>query len=180
MRPVLLSIINHKVNGELSKNKYDQVILFLYKFFICYTLIGEEKSNRLSNVINKYASLLENNYSDDELMDFISDLSSKLPSREIFINHFLNVGWSHHNNFYKEDKNKEKVKVVLEVYEMYVSANNFCNDFTIEHIYPDSEDRDNGQIGNLIPLEYELNKRCIGKSIEDKMNIYKESKKMCS
>ena len=58
---------------------------------------------------------------------------------------------------------------------MFVSQNNGINDFTIEHILPDSEGIENSQIGNLIPLEDSLNRRCESKPLSDKYTIYKES-----
>ena len=49
-------------------------------------------------------------------------------------------------------------------------------DYTIEHINPDSEDQKNALIGNLLPLEAELNKRCEDKPLNEKIPIYKESR----
>ena len=49
------------------------------------------------------------------------------------------------------------------------------DDFTIEHVLPDSSDSVNGQIGNLIPLEDYLNNRCKAKTVDEKIKIYAES-----
>ena len=93
----------------------------------------------------------------------------------MFINAFKNVGWSHHPSIYDGEKNKTRVQTVLEVYERHVN-NGYCiDDFTIEHILPDSADTSNGQIGNLMPLEYSLNKECEAKELAEKVAIYRKS-----
>ena len=93
----------------------------------------------------------------------------------MFINAFKNVGWSHHKNIYEGEKNKTRVQIILEVLERY-RHHGFCADnFTIEHILPDSEDDKNGQIGNLIPLEDYLNESCKDKDYKDKLDVYTES-----
>ena len=175
LRPILLSLIHCLNNEVLSVKKYEKIITYLYNFFVCYNLIGKQNSNRLSDIINKYAVRLENSYSDETLMEFIQSLQNKLPPRENFINIFKDIGWSHNNGYYDGDNNKDKVKTVLETLEYHLSGK--CDeDFSIEHVLPDSDDNQiNGQIGNLIPLESSLNERCADKPILNKLPIYKES-----
>ncbi len=175
IRPVLLSLIHQKENNNLSLEKYEEVILFLYDFFICYNIIGQENSNKITNIIYQMAYELENNYSDNNLQKLVTELSSKLPNKESFKNAFGLVGWSHHGGFYGDDKDKERVQIILEVLERHKSVGNRCGDFTIEHILDDADDQSNGKIGNLIPLEEQLNKRCSGKTFDEKLTIYKES-----
>lgn len=93
----------------------------------------------------------------------------------MFINSFKNVGWSHHSSAYEGDKNKIRVQTVLEVLERYTNFGNCGEDFTIEHILPDSENSSNGQIGNLIPLERQINKNCGDKPLGEKMSYYRQS-----
>lgn len=174
LRPILLSLLHCVHNGLLSTTKYEKILLILYNFFICYNLIGKQNSNRLTDIINKYARKLEEGYSDTVLAEFIQSLKNKLPPRENFINLFKDIGWSHHSGYYDGDDNKNRVKIVLETFEYFLSG--YCdNDFTIEHVLPDSENRINGQIGNLIPLENRLNDRCADKQLSEKVLTYKES-----
>ena len=58
---------------------------------------------------------------------------------------------------------------------MFVSQSHNAHEFTVEHILPDSEGIANAQIGNLIPLEESLNRRCANKTLSDKYNYYAES-----
>ena len=175
MRPVLLSLIAKNVEGVLSDELYENTISFLYNFYVCYNIIGEENSNRLTDVVNKYAARINRNCNVEIIEQFVDELRNKLPSEEMFINAFYNVGWSHHDNIYGGEKNKTRVQTVLEVLERYKSHGNYLEDFTIEHILPDSIDANNGQIGNLIPLEEYLNKRCKKKNVKEKMVIYEDS-----
>ena len=76
---------------------------------------------------------------------------------------------------YKGEKCKNRVQIILEVIEKFKSQNDSINEFTIEHMLPDSESIENAQIGNLIPLEEPLNRRCNTKPLSEKYSIYAES-----
>ena len=174
-RPILLSLIHQKELEHLSLEKYDLILKYIYNFFVCYSIIGEEKSNKLEDVVFKYARLIEEKYSDKLLQEFADNLKNKLPSYDWFLNAFKNVGWSDHHDLYKGDKNKKRVQIILEVIEKFMSQSHNVHEFTIEHIIPDSAGIENAQIGNLIPLEVRLNDRCGAKPIEEKLLIYCES-----
>lgn len=175
MRPVLLSLITKKEEGDLDENLYEKTIKFLYNFYICYNIIGEENSNRLTNIVNKFSAKINRDCSEEIIQMFVDELRSKLPSKDMFINAFKNVGWSHHSSIYEGEKNKTRVQTVLEVFERYNNANFCLENFTIEHILPDSSSPENGQIGNLIPLEENYNLSCKDKELNDKMAIYQNS-----
>lgn len=175
IRPILLSLIHQKELGALSVDEYDSTILFLYDFFICYNIIGQENSNKITNTVYSMAPELENNYSVSLLQKFINSLNDKLPSKESFVHSFSTVGWSHHGGYYDDEKNKERVQIILEVFERHKNASGTCSEFTIEHVLDDCENTENGNIGNLIPLESQLNMQCAGKTFEEKTVIYQQS-----
>ena len=175
IRPILLSLIHQKEIGILSTSEYEKTILFLYDFFVCYNIIGQANSNKITNIVHSMANELENDYSNKILQQLIYKLNSKLPTKENFINAFSTVGWSHHGGFYDDDKDKERVQIILEVLERHKNASGRCDVFTIEHILDDYKNVQNGKIGNLIPLEERLNKQCEGKSYEEKIAIYQKS-----
>lgn len=174
-RPVLLSLIHQRSLGKLSSQKYELTLKYIYNFFVCYTIIGEGKSNKLEDVVFKYARMLEDSYSDELLQEFANNLKRKIPSYEWFLNAFKNVGWSNHYDLYKGEKNKTRVQIILEVIELFVSQAHNAHDFTVEHILPDSDGITNAQIGNLIPLEDALNRSCANKSLTDKCDFYEKS-----
>lgn len=175
MRPVLLSLIAQNACGNLTDELYEETITFLYNYFICYNIIGAENSNRLTKTLYKYAALINRECSEETIQEFIGELRKKLPPEDVFINAFMTVGWSHHNNIYEGEKNKTRVQTVLEIVERYHNHGICIDGFTIEHFMPDGESNNNGQIGNLIPLEDDLNRKCNGKSIAEKLKIYSDS-----
>lgn len=175
MRPLLLSLITQNVDGNLSDELYEDILEFLYNFYVCYNIIGEENSNRLTNIVNKYAVVLSCDCSEDIINQLIEELKNKLPSQAMFINSFKNVGWSHHGSIYDGDKNKMRTQTILEILERYHNYGNCLEDFTVEHVFPDSDSTENGQIGNLIPLEERLNRQCKDKELAEKIKIYANS-----
>lgn len=174
-RPLVLSLIHQNDIGNLSQKDYENALKFIYNFFVCYTLIGKEKSNKLQDIVYKYAEILENSYSKDNLSTFGKSLRKKLPSLEWFERIFKSLAWSNHTEVFSEQKDKEKVKIILEIVEKFVSQRDEIGEFTIEHILPDSEDEKNASIGNLIPLESSLNKNCAAKPLVEKYPIYNKS-----
>lgn len=174
-RPIILSLMHQRELGVLNVEKYEGILRYIYNFFVCYTIIGEEKSNKLEDVVFKYAPLFEMNFSYSALDEFANSLKSKMPSYEWFLNSFRNVGWSNHHDLYKGDRNKKRVQIILEVIEKFVSPSKDCRPFTIEHMLPDASSIEHAQIGNLIPLEDTLNKRCKDSELSVKKDIYKES-----
>lgn len=174
-RPAILSLMNQHCLGNINENKYNEALNFLFLFFICYNIIGEEKSNKLEDPIYKYSPLIENEFTESVIDQFTESLNKRLPNKDAFINIFKNIGWSNHTAFYKDSKNKERVKIVLEILEKEKSGIELPEDYTLEHILPDSEGEENALIGNIIPLEKPLNERCKNKSLVEKIPIYKES-----
>ena len=173
-RPVILSLMHQKGSGRLSIDEYNKALIFIKKFFICYTLIGKEKSNTITTLVADYANKLETEFTNDLMNSFYESFKSRIPNEEWFKKVFSTIGYSNHFKFYKEPKEKEKTKLVLEVYEEYLGNRNI-RDFTIEHILPDSQMEENSNIGNLLPLEKELNEKCDNLSLKDKIVYYKQS-----
>ena len=161
--------------GALKEEEYKDVLNYLYNFFVCYTIIGEEKSNKLRDTVIKYAVLLENEFSKSILLEFGKSIKKKIPSYNWFEHSFENLGWSNHTEFFKDSRNKQRVQVTLEIIEQFVSQRFEIGEFTIEHILPDSQGEENAHIGNLIPLEAKLNKQCEDKPLDEKYKIYEKS-----
>lgn len=178
-RPLLLSLKHQLLLENITEEKYASIIEFLYYFFVCYKIIGQENSNMLSDTVYKYAYVLENEFSEDNLKLFIDSMRKKLPTLESFTNSFKNIGWSNHWQIYQDSKCKERCQLILGLIEEYISGRDINLDVTIEHILPDSESINNAQIGNLFYLEERLNRRCADKALSEKYNIYEESVLSC-
>lgn len=52
-RPLIMSLMHQKMLEKLSAELYEEILKYLYKFFVCYKIIGEENSNKLSDTIYK-------------------------------------------------------------------------------------------------------------------------------
>lgn len=174
-RPLIMSLMHQKMLEKLSDELYVEMLKYLYKFFVCYKIIGEENSNKLSDTIYKYSYLVETEYSDSQIKDCIKALNEKLPTLESFTNTFKNIGWSNHWGIYKDSKSKERCQLILEIIEKYVANREINMPVTIEHILPDCERIENAQIGNLFYLEENLNRLCASKPMEQKIDIYEKS-----
>lgn len=174
-RPLILSLMHQYKKEKISQDMYHNTLKFLYIFFICYKIIGEENSNKLSDTVYKYAYLIENHFSDEELRNCIFSFKEKLPTLESFTNSFKNIGFSKKWEIYKGSKEKERCQLILEFIEKYISGRDINIEVTIEHILPDYDCIENAQIGNLIFLESGLNKECSTKPLEEKIKIYEKS-----
>lgn len=174
-RPLIMSLMHQRMLENLSDELYEEILKYLYKFFVCYKIIGEENSNKLSDTIYKYSYLIETEYSDSQIKECITALNQKLPTLDLFINTFKNIGWSNHWGIYRDSKSKERCQLILEIIEKYVANREINLPVTIEHVLPDCERIENAQIGNLFYLEENLNSQCAAKPLEQKMDIYEKS-----
>ena len=174
-RPLLLSLIHKMEQEQITQEDYEKTLKFIYHFFVCFKIIGQENSNIISDTIYKHAYSIETDFSNKSLDICIDALRKKLPTLESFTNSFKNLGWSNHWSLYTDSKNKERCHLVLNLLEKYVSNRDINIPVTIEHILPDSDSVENAQIGNLFLLEENLNRRCGNKNLKEKINVYKES-----
>lgn len=174
-RPIILSLMHMNKLDKLKDDDYFKVLNFIYYFYVCFNVIGEEKSNKIDEPINKYASLIERDMNVETVKHFIKSMIERLPPREAFMLKFESIGYSNHVKFYQGSKNKERAYLVLELIEQKMSDRTKIDEFTIEHVCPDSQGEENACIGNLIPLEKGLNDRCEDNIVQDKIKIYEDS-----
>lgn len=174
-RPIYLSLLHQNELGNLSEENLIKTLKCIQYFFVCYNLISKETSNKISEGIQKYAEQLENFYSNDVLKQFLLHLKNRMPTKVEFRNTFKLIGYSNHCEYYHDNKNRQRAEMALRILEQIKSGGVDVNSFTLEHILPDSQDRENAIIGNLIPLESNLNELCADKSLAEKIQIYDRS-----
>ncbi len=176
-RPLFLSIMHQKDNRVINEKEYCEFLLFLYNFFVCYNIIGEENSNKLEDVIYKYSVLLENEFNESIAKQFFNSIKTRIPSLEWFEIAVKKMGYSSSKHtIFTGSQKSNRIKVVLDILEDFFEGKT-DSAYTLEHIVPDSSDDVNVvQIGNILPLEEELNKKCKNKSLSEKIEIYKKSK----
>lgn len=175
LRPLLLSLISSYEAGRIDQIAYLDLLQFLRNFFICFTIIASEKSNKLTEIVEKYAPMLENHPSKENLDLFKDAMRHKLPTLETFTRIFSELGYSNHYEYYKDSAKKNQVLVALELIESHLSPGFSYEDVTIEHLNPDCESRENATIGNLTLLEESINQKCGSLPFRDKLPLYGDS-----
>lgn len=175
LRPLILSLLSAYNSKRIGETEYLESLRFIKNFFICFTIISSEKSNKLTEIIEKYAPAIEANPSIDTLCSFIASMRNKLPTIDTFKRTFIELGYSNHYEYYKDSAKKNQVLAALKLIESYLSPGFSFSDVTIEHIKADSGSKESATIGNLTLLERKLNEKCKDKSIEEKIAIYSDS-----
>ena len=171
-----MSLMHAHEREQLTDEQYADAIEFVYRFYICYKTIGGMESNHLTDSIVKHSYAIELNCTQQALDDWKRSFNEKLPSKETYRTNLLSLGWSHTWPLYSETKFKERCKLVLVLLEELKSGVRVTEEFTIEHVLPDSQSQENSIIGNLLMLEDRLNEKCKDKSLEEKLPIYAESR----
>ncbi len=175
LRPLILSLLSAYNSKRIDEAEYLEYLQFIKNFFVCFTIISSEKSNKLTEIIEKYAPAIEANPSLDTLCNFIASMRNKLPTIDTFKRTFIELGYSNHYEYYKDSAKKNQVLAALKLIESYLSPGFSFSDVSIEHISADSDSKESATIGNLTLLERKLNEKCKDKSIEEKITIYSDS-----
>lgn len=175
-RPMFLSLLHRYKTGEISKQVYEGVLVFIKLFFICYNLLGRLTSNKLTDIVQSSAKSLEVQYSPEILEKFVNGLIRRLPTLDEFTKSFLSVGWSKINEYHKDTSQKRRVQIALETIEAIESGSWVVGTYTIEHLHPDSADRKNANIGNLVLLETSINANNGSKEFAQKVESYQDSR----
>lgn len=174
-RPIYLSLLHQNELGNITEEDLTKVMKCIQYFFVCYNLISKETSNKISEGIQKYAALLESGYNRDVLKRFLQHLKDRMPTKIEFRNTFRLIGYSNHCEYYHDNKNRQRAEMALNILEQIKSGRVDVPEFTIEYILPDSQDRTNAIIGNLMPLEENINRSSEDKPLEEKIPLYENS-----
>lgn len=174
-RPLVLSLMHQLDLGALSLEKYEENMQFLYEFFICYHLIGEQNSNKIQDVVHKYSKDIENQFSLELLDNFKKSMTDRIPNEQNFCNSIKNIRFSNHWKAYSDNRKRENVRAIFEVLERELGYKGDFSGCNIEHCYPDSASEENCQIGNMMLLEKPINDKCDSKTLAQKIGYYKDS-----
>lgn len=174
-RPMFLSLIQRNKTGEISDEVYFGVLELIKYFFICYNLLGRLTSNKLTDTVQGAAKVVSEEYTPDSLKKFVSGLCRRLPTQEEFTKSFQSIGWSKINEYHKDISQKRRAQIALETLESIETGSWKMASYTIEHLNPDTEDRKNANIGNLVLLEEAANRNNADKAFKDKVDSYQDS-----
>ena len=109
------------------------------------------------------------------MQKFVNGLCRRLPTQEEFTKSFQNIGWSKINEYHKDISQKRRAQIALETLESIETGSWSIAPYTIEHLHPDSADRKNANIGNLVLLEENVNGKNAEKSFKEKVDSYQDS-----
>lgn len=174
-RPMFLSLIQRNKTSEISDEIYFSTLEFIKYFFICYNLLGRLTSNKLTDTVQDAAKTISDSYSASALKKFVGGLCRRLPTEDEFKKSFQSIGWSKINEFHSDRNQKRRVQIALETLEAIETGSWDIASYTIDHLNPDSDDRKNANIGNLVLLESNYNEANANKSFKDKVDSFQDS-----
>ena len=99
-----------------------------------------------------------------------------MPTLEEFTKNFQAIGWSKINEYHKDSSQKRRAQIALETLEAIETGSWNFDAYTLEHLHPDSANRKNANIGNLVLLEESLNAHNAEKTFAEKVDSYQDSR----
>lgn len=186
---LLITLVDKYNSGMLSFKNMKSMVKFLEEFHFIYNGIMTERTNALVNKYGNVARSIYNTKNQNEILIEFNKLKkefiSLLPEdNQKFISKFVQISYS---SKIKVMDNNQKRRNAITKYAIYkieeiLSENNHLGfdiiSATIEHIIPESIDKDREyvlNVGNLIILESNLNSECDDFNFEEKISVYKKS-----
>ena len=179
LRPVIIGLMHQLDLKNISQEVYEIAIENLYRFFICYFIIGKEKSNKIDDIVDGYSYTIENKFEKHKtITKFMTSIYSRVPSKKNFTDNLKTIRYSNKFEAYSGSKIKTNVTAILEIIESIKGTDlNLINEeYNIEHCNPDSDSIDNSVLGNLVLLERRINDKNKNKDLCDKSCRYVESR----
>ena len=176
VRIALLSLYDLKSKRLLDLKLLKTTVTYLENFHFAYNAIFSGRSNRLEKIYSDFAIELRRQKNKTAVKDVIDGklilpLEELFPTYEEFKTKFVNLTYSK-----KENSSNLKTKYAINKFWcLYAEKENYADDGSIEHIYPECKDQISLNIGNLILLEGALNNNADELSYENKCLIYGKS-----
>ena len=147
-RPLILGLMHQKDLSKISDYKYNEAILYLYSFFICYNIIGEQTSNKIEDIVYGYSEKFENKFSLEVLSKFKISMLERMPSEKQFKQTIKNLKYSHVRKAYSSSRKADNIRAIFEILERDLGCEEdlSSNNTNIEHCYPDSVSEENDVI----------------------------------
>lgn len=176
VRIVLLALFDAYNREKISGTYFKKVILFLENFHFVYNALTSNKSNKFDSIFTKHSIMLRKAKDKIEghriLDEFTNKLKMILPKYDEFEKAFIELTFTKRNT-----PDNLKTRYVLNKLNSYYARKEVFDDQgSVEHILPEMiGDNETQNIGNLILLEQDLNRRCGNEEYSQKKSIYSES-----
>lgn len=174
----LLALFNAKKQNLISFKQLSRCIRTIEIFHFAYNSVCRLPSNRFESLYSQFAIALRNADNKTEvnriLFDFLEKLSDLLPTENVFSENYYDITY-----FGKQKRQMNMTaKYAVNAIAMHKDdREQFEDDLSIEHIVPESSPSSRvTNIGNLIALESDLNRKAGDLSSKDKINVYSKSR----
>jgi len=182
-RPIFIAYFLAFNKRLINLSELQKAFLLIRNFYFSYGLICKNGSNLIENSVYYVANQI---YSSTEAVTanmFFTKFCDYYPSKETFIAHFSEKGYSNKNKLYTNSKNKKEVYYILKEFEQYYQSQQGselqCNltKCNVEHINSDSDIDDTPcKIGNLLLISETINRNIEDMPFPEKVKRYKKSK----
>lgn len=181
-RIFLLALYEQYMFGNMRFKQLKNCIQFIEEFHYIHNGVCKERNNKLENKYGKYARELRKSKDKKQinttLEEFISEFRGMLPTKDTFIDAFVNLAYVKKPKTHKESLNNLISRYSIRKYEEILHETGKYNKIgvSVEHIIPESSsDIEKNNIGNLLILEEKINREADSKTISDKCNNYSKS-----
>lgn len=177
-RIVLLALLQLKSAKKITPKALKSAILYIENFIFAYSTILKSQANiyetRFSNLAINLRKSKDSHETNAMLKEYLYDgFADRFPSRDEFVRAFVQLQFSKS----KLASNTAAKYALNKISSHFDKEEVFSTQSSIEHIVnEDISDEKTLSIGNLICLEGKLNNDASNMSMQQKLNIYKQSK----
>ena len=176
VRLALMALAEAKNNDLITLTQLKECLYYLEGFHFSYNALAARPTNRLESIYSRISINLRN-CSDkvkarEIIKNLIADLDKIYISYTEFEEKFIQLSFSKS----VDDSNMKAKYVINKIASHYENSELFDDEGSIEHILPEADGIQNNNIGNLILLELDLNRKAASMKYDDKKGIYKTSR----
>lgn len=176
-RPLLLALLEKREQSAIKFSDLKRVIVAMEKFHFIFTAIVSSRGSNIESKYSTFARQIRNAKSKLVITKVITEIinyfKSNLPEYNTFETNFLKL---YYTKTYTTDK--KLIQYILRNFEQshYQTEELVTNTISIEHIMSESEEKKEiGYIGNLLPLDKNLNSTIGNVLYTEKIKLYKQS-----
>lgn len=174
-RIALIALLEARESEIITLKQLKSTVYYLENFHFAYNAICSMPTNKLEKIYSNFSISLRKCNDKVEARKILKSLHQQLDSIFVsyqeFENEFIKL------TFTKENKisNIKTRYVINKISAYYEKSELFDDKGSIEHILPESENKNNNNIGNLILLEQNLNIEADCLPYNEKCIIYRKS-----
>jgi uncharacterized protein with ParB-like and HNH nuclease domain len=176
-RPLLLALLEKREKNSIKFADLKRVIVAMEKFHFIFTAIVSSRASNIESKYSTFARQIRGAKNKPDITKVITEIinyyKSNLPDYNTFEAKFLKLYYTKTHT-----TDKKLIQYILRNLEhsFHQTEELVTNTISIEHIMSESEGNENiGYIGNLLPLDKNLNSNIGNVSFSKKIELYKQS-----